>query len=134
MYITAIVDLPESVDDIKSYKKINNTGFEKVLCRIRSYENGTFDMKVSLLFLSFLSLLSFYDFLPPFSFKSINRWNRNVSKHTCVLEEVIGACNSSGSTYPSPSTWLASCPPFWSKQYLLEQDLRKNEEKEGEEI
>lgn len=45
-YILATVDLPENDDAMNTLKKIRRVGAEQALCRIRAYDNGTFEMRV----------------------------------------------------------------------------------------
>jgi hypothetical protein len=42
--VTALVDLPDSTNEIKNYRKAQQTGYERVLCRLRVFDNGTFEM------------------------------------------------------------------------------------------
>jgi len=46
MVIYALVDLPDLPDSVKSYRHAAAAGHLRPLCVVRSYGDGTFDMRV----------------------------------------------------------------------------------------
>ena len=48
MTVLACIDLPDTENEIKHYRKCKTVGSEQVLYKLRSYKNGTFDIQVSL--------------------------------------------------------------------------------------
>ena len=44
-YINALVDLPTNEDEIKVFRSASSAGYEKVLCHLRVFHNGSFEMK-----------------------------------------------------------------------------------------